>query len=141
MNEFMINSISIILILVIVYLILINLIKLQNLKYRKKEYNLSKYAININTSCDNASTILDNLIEDIFNEYLILNIEYKEYPYINEELENQINKEVSEIVVNRLSQSIIDKLCLTYNKNSIGDIIAKKVYLRTITYTMKKNKK
>lgn len=132
-------GLSVILLLLYIY----SLIRV-NLRYSKKlkvEMQLKEYEININTN-ENQDLLefLDNIIETIFNEYILLNIECQKVEYIDTELEISIVKEVSEKVISSISPILLTKLSLIYNYDKIPEIIGNRVYLHVINYTISKNK-
>lgn len=136
-NPYLIN-----LLLILIYLLLLTIIlyifkKVQNLK---KQLNLKEYEINISTTIDdNTFGLLDKLISDCFLEYVVLNVEYKDIQYIDSELEKEITKAVSYMVIERLSPTLITKISLVYNVNNITDLVSKRVYLQVVNYSIEKN--
>lgn len=111
---------------------------------RKMTYDLQneRYNINVNATIDNnIIDFLDSFIEDVFNEYLILNVEFREdRDYINGEVENEMSKEIAYIVMSRMSPAFIDKVSLIYNRQELPTIISHKVHMFTMNYVIKKNK-
>lgn len=111
---------------------------------RKMTYDLQneRYNINVNATIDNnIIDFLDSFIEDVFNEYLILNIEFREdRDYINGEVENEMSKEIAYIVMSRMSPAFIDKVSLIYNRKELPTIISHKVHMFTMNYVINKNK-
>lgn len=111
---------------------------------RKMTYDLQneRYSINVNATIDNnIIDFLDSFIEDVFNEYLILNIEFREdRDYINGEVENEMSKEIAYIVMSRMSPAFIDKVSLIYNRKELPTIISHKVHMFTMNYVINKNK-
>lgn len=82
-------------------------------------------------------SILDSFIQDIFSEYIILNIEFK-YEIVNSKVESIILKDVSELVFTRMSPLLYKKMRIIYSEDQLTDIITKKVDLLCIDYSMKK---
>ena len=111
---------------------------------RKMTYDLQneRYNINVNATIDNnIIDFLDSFIEDVFNEYLILNVEFREdRDYINGEVENEMSKEIAYIVMSRMSPAFIDKVSLIYNRKELPTIISHKVHMFTMNYVINKNK-
>lgn len=129
----------------IIVLILLNLIisiysKINDIRIKKINNRNSMYVANINAVIDESVyKLLDTLIEECFNEYLVLNVLYNKPDYINNELENEICTNVANLVGSRISPTLIDKLSLVYNPNMIGELIAKKTYIYTLNYTVQTN--
>ena len=63
-----------------------------------------------------------------------MNLEHKNYEHINTELEQQIMNDVIQIVMARISTSILQTMSLYYAKDTIEDIIAEKVYFQVTIY-------
>lgn len=129
----------------IIVLILLNLIisiysKINDIRIKKINNRNNMYVANINAVIDESVyKLLDTLIEECFNEYLVLNVLYNKPDYINNELENEICTNVANLVGSRISPTLIDKLSLVYNPNMIGELIAKKTYIYTLNYTVQTN--
>ena len=115
-----------------------------NLKYAKESktrLRLEEYRINMNLNIeDNVINQFNNLIINTFNEYIALNIEFKELEVITPDIENTISREVAKNVVEKMSPVFYDKLSLIYNKKEIPKIISNTVYMQTLAYTIEKNR-
>lgn len=107
----------------------------------KREVQLDQYNIEINAPMDTSIiNMLDEFIKKEFDDYTILNIECKQdLIYINNDLEQKINKDVAYNVLKRVSPIMLLKLSMYYNKNSLNDIIINKIYMMTLTYVIGKN--
>ena len=136
-NPYLINLLLILICLLLLTIILYIFKKVQNLK---KQLNLREYEINVSTIVDdNTFGLLDKLVSDCFLEYVVLNVEYKEIQYIDSELEKEITKAVSYMVLERLSPTLITKISLVYNVNNLADLVSKRVYLQVVNYSIEKN--
>lgn len=136
-NPYLINLLLILICLLLLTIILYIFKKVQNLK---KQLNLREYEINVSTIVDdNTFGLLDKLVSDCFLEYVVLNVEYKEVQYIDSELEKEITKAVSYMVLERLSPTLITKISLVYNVNNLADLVSKRVYLQVVNYSIEKN--
>lgn len=140
------NKTIIIILGIIVLSILILLwskIKLNNqlIKESKAKIKLKEYNINMNLNIEeNIINQFNTLISNTFNEYIALNIEFRELEMITPDIENTISKEVAKNVVEKMSPVFLDKLSLIYNKKEISKIISNTVYMYTLSYTIEKNK-
>ena len=83
--------------------------------------------------------ILDRIVEDSFNYYQLLNLSGKDNAYINEDTQQKIIYDVLSNVLSSVSDSIIGKLSLIYKKDYIEDLIARKVQLVVLDYTISIN--
>lgn len=114
---------------------MINTIKIKN-----KELNLREYDLNINSDInDDIFILLDKIIQECFSEYTILNLEYRNIEYINEELEQLITQEVAHRVIDRISPTLISKISLIYNISNFDQLLSERVYLATMAYSLQKN--
>ena len=115
-----------------VWFFLLDLIRVKNKEIDNKQLEL---LLKINPS--EYINILDSFIQDIFSEYIILNIEFK-YEIVNSKVESIILKDVSELVFTRMSPLLYKKMRIIYSEDQLTDIITKKVDLLCIDYSMKK---
>lgn len=83
--------------------------------------------------------LLDKIIDSIFARYQIMNLAHVNNLYINDELQQKIIKEVFETVYISISDTVIDKLSLVYNREYIDDVIAQKVQMIVLNYTIEIN--
>lgn len=126
----------------LIIITLLSKINLNNQMARecKGRIKLEEYKINMNLNID--TTIIEQLeflIEDTFNEYIALNIEFRELSYITAEIEDIIFRDVSKQVVDKMSPVFFDKISLIYNKAHFSTLITNRVYLHTINYSLSKN--
>ena len=126
----------------LIIITLLSKINLNNQMARecKGRIKLEEYKINMNLNID--TTIIEQLeflIEDTFNEYIALNIEFRELAYITAEIEDIICREVSKQVVDKMSPVFFDKISLIYNKTHFSTLITNRVYLHTVNYSLSKN--
>lgn len=113
----------------------------QLIKESKAKIKLEEYNINMNLNIeDNTISQFNTLIANTFNEYIALNIEFRELEIITPDIENTISKDVAKNVVEKMSPVFLDKLSLIYNKKEISKIISNTVYMYTLSYTIEKNK-
>jgi len=136
------QSIMVAIMIVVFILLVVEIFNiLIKMRLNQKEIELEKYNIELNTSIEESIIVmLDNLINTIFEDYIILNIACQNILYITPELEQKISKEISYKISERISPIMIIRLSTYYNKDSIGDIIAEKVYMKTLNYVVNQNK-
>ena len=128
---------GIIIFIILLYIISLTLLNFREIKESKQITMLREYEINMNCNVDiDIMERLDQMIMNCFNEYMILNIEFRELDYINKEMEDIIVREVSHMVIDRISPVFLNKISLMYNKDTLSDIISKKVYLHTMNYVL-----
>ena len=118
---------------------IIRIIK-ESQKLKKRKLDIKQYEIDIKTEIGkDINEMLDNMIEQCFQEYTILNLIYKSDYYIKEEEEIKINKDIANIVSQRLSDVFMKQLALYYKEESIPDIIAKRINFRVTNFVMEHN--
>ena len=83
--------------------------------------------------------IVDQLIQDNLAEYRILKLESVEKLYINEETQNKIFEYVLRKVMYQLSPIYLQKLSYIYNESKLNEIIAQKINLHILEYTVEVN--
>ena len=76
-----------------------------------------------------------------FQDVLANNIEITQMNYINKETEVKLRKELTDKVTATLSESLIDKLSLIYDPDSLPTAISEKILLTVMTYKVQCNSK
>lgn len=142
MRQYLEASAMILVAMIMIYLALATYNLLKTNRKMTHDFHLERYKVNMEINVDeNIIKFLDELIENTFNEYLVLNIECNEnIKYIKTELETQISKDVSYQVLKKLSPVFMDKLSLIYNRDEIPNIVSTKVYIYTLNYVIEKNR-
>ena len=134
----MLNTEQIIL-MVILYISIMGVV-LKILKQRDKKIKLKKYEIDLTYgSSFNIEKQLDLLIDGIFDEYKIYYLEYRDENYIKEMDEQEIIKNLSDTVLERISPTFMTQLSTYFNIDSLGNIIATKISLKVNEYRISKN--
>lgn len=140
------NTLNIILTYTLVVSIIILLLSISyhliiRLKQKKRDLNLREYELNISSSMEeDIFGLLDKVIQEAFNEYTVLNIEYHEdITYIDAELEKIITQEVAHKVIDRISPALISKISLVYNIANLDKLLSERTYLCTLHYVLSKN--
>ena len=120
--------------------IMLILYHIGNKKHQRDLLELSRYSINVQAIIDNSiPQILENIINDAFQDYQIMVLIPKNELYITDEREKEIRRDLVEKVVNRISPMAIDKISLFYNVHRIDEIIADKVYITVMNYVVSHN--
>ena len=110
------------------------------LRQRDKKIKLMKYEIDIKYSTDpNIEARLDSIINSVFDEYRLLNLEFRNDEYIKESDEKKIIAEVSDSVVQRISPVLLTQLSTYFNRESIGEVIGVKIATRVMEYRISRN--
>lgn len=113
-------------------------IKLVQLKIEKNEILKKQILYNTPLHIDDID-VLDNIIQEEFNLYQIMNLAHQDNLYINPEMQANIITEVLRNVLDKISPDLYDKLSLYYKKDHIDDIIFNKIKLVIINYTIEIN--
>lgn len=110
-------------------------------KHKKILENLTTYEIDISATIDEEiPRILDIFVHNVFSDYRAMYLEAQDIGYIDTEKEKEITKEVSKLCAERLSNAMVHKLSLFWKPQSIGSVIADKVYLTVVAYVADHNK-
>ena len=111
----------------------------------KYDINYKEYTKNSGITLEECESLLDEFITREFDNYCILNLNYQDIEYVNSTMENEIMKDVINIVQERISDNLIIKMNYFYSKKAISDIIAEKVFILKTSYSLsiniKNNKK
>lgn len=104
-------------------------------KHKKILENLTTYEIDANASIDaEIPKILELFVSEIFADYRAKNLDPIDREYISQDDEQLIIAEMASLCSERLSPAMIHKLSLFWNPDSIGAVIADKIYLTVIAY-------
>lgn len=123
----------------IMYLSIMGII-IKILRQRDQKIKLQKYKIDIEFGSDNRTEVqLDNLINSVFEEYRLYNLEYKDDVYIKEMEEKEIITDVCDMVIKRISPVFLTQLSTYFNTDSIGEIIASKICTKVAEYRVQRN--
>lgn len=107
--------------------------------YYKQRFKLEKYKIDVELDLSKENkNVLDDIIAECFKEYILLNVEFKKCA-ITAEMEESITKAVCTNVIDSISETMLNKVGLFYNVNNLNLIIANKVYLLMMDYSIAKN--
>jgi hypothetical protein len=106
-----------------------------------KRLNISLLEIQLNAKIDKSIVdTLDAFIEDIFNDYIILNTEYMgDNIYISSDMEQKMVTEIATIVGDRLSATMYKQLSVYYSESTIPTVISNKIYELVMAYAIEKN--
>ena len=104
----------------------------------KREFEERKFNFSVEPK-ETDFMIIDQLIQDNLAEYRILKLESVEKLYITEEIQNKIFEYVLRKVMYQLSPVYFEKLSYIYNKDKLDEIIAQKINLHILDYTVEVN--
>ncbi len=104
----------------------------------KREFEERKFNFSVEPK-ETDFMIIDQLIQDNLAEYRILKLESVEKLYINEETQNKIFEYVLRKVMYQLSPIYLEKLSYIYNKDKLDEIIAQKINMYILDYTVEVN--
>ena len=87
-----------------------------------------KKSIYLNTEIDfkKITDTLDLFIQETLSEFIIFNSKYTSRANISEELADQMPKELSYMVLSRLSEGMKEQLCLIYNEEKINEVVTRR---------------
>lgn len=112
-------------------------------KYLNNKNNTIREMTYRNTKIDYAAinTNLDVFINDNLNELLIFNEEYLKYANIPESLVNQMPKDLSMMVLTRMSDILRAQLEIVYKKEKLTEVVTRRCIAACIDYTTNYNSK
>lgn len=124
----------------ILFLIVSIFIFISRSKDRRDKLQLEQLRLNFEYKpSEDDFTIIDNLIETNLAEYRILKLEHVEKLYINEDIQKKIFEYVLRKVMYQLSPLYIQRLSYIYNKDRLDEIIAQKINMHILNYTIEVN--
>ena len=110
------------------------------IRINKEKNDIAAFDIHVKTAADKEAIVaLDTLIEDCLTEYVILNLGFEKTKHINQEEEQKIIYAVAQMVEERISPILLDKLNFFYHEQAIFDVIGKKVYIKVMNYVLINN--
>lgn len=83
--------------------------------------------------------IIETLIQENLAEYRINKLEHVEKLYITEEIQKKIFEYVLRKVMYQISPIYLQKLSYIYNKDKLNEIIAQKINMYILDYTIEVN--
>lgn len=112
-------------------------------KVKNNKLKLEKKKINLNLPINQENlNLLDIIINMRFQDVLANNVSLSgEKVYITGEIEKKLRNELKTKVENSMTQPIIDKLSVIYNKDAIPNIIAEKIIIAVLAFKVGKNTK
>lgn len=124
---------------IILFIILIMVMnKLSKEMQYKREYDERIFNLNFNLNNDDIK-LLDNLIKEELEKYIIINFEHNPNLYIKEKEQNKMIKELLKQTLYKLSPILKNKLEYVYNKEVVEDIILEKIKFSTMEYVISVN--
>lgn len=108
--------------------------------YLRRKNAVEELRANLELSIDNSvPMLLDSIIQECFEEYMVLNEEYKDEPYITKDREEEIMKGVGNLTANRMSKSLQTKLTTYYDADAIEKVISDKIYILVMNNSIEAN--
>ena len=104
----------------------------------KNSIELDKLIKDINID-DSILALLDDLINETLDEYILLNVAPKQLVYINNNIQDEITNFLKEEIPNRISVAVLTKLCYKYSKDYIPELIGTRIYIAVLNYTLQFN--
>ena len=137
------NNLVIILIAIIVCLIYSSIMACIVWKFRLTEdkiFNDYKMQLaNVPLHFEDDMKLLNQIIDDEFSQYQIMNLAHRDNLYINQELESRIITDLLRNVLGQISDDLRMRLELYYNNDRLDDIIFNRIKMIVINYTIEIN--
>ena len=136
MNEFTaINYIIVLIAMLMVYKISM---KFLDTMRHKNDMELMKFQITTEINSD-IMDLFDNFLSDCFDDYILDHPEYVDAVYLTSQQELSVRNDMINLVGDRISPFLYQKLSLYYNEEVLPDIIARRVYHLVTAYAINKN--
>lgn len=88
---------------------------------------------------DKITKVLELVIQDCFSDYQILRLIPLNEDYITEDREQEIRRDLVDMVSTRISPYTLEKLSLIYNPAHIAEVISDKIYITVMEYVLSVN--
>lgn len=82
--------------------------------------------------------ILDNVIQTVFDNYVLTEIETNSTFIKNKDTEITMTKDITELVIDKMSPVLFRNLSLVYNKKELAQFISDRVYMQVFAYWVAK---
>ena len=106
----------------------------------KAKNNIEQHRIQLDYEIDTTvPETLDKMIMESFEEYMILNESFNDVQFLSRDMEEKISHGVNAVVSRKLSDIFKIKLATYYNEENIPEIIAQKIYILVMNYSIKTN--
>lgn len=129
-------------IIIAIYLVIIlawrTISKALDINYQKNKIE-SDRLIKDTIIDDSALKMLDSLINEIIEEYVILELRPKNVFYINNNIESEMREYIVDQITERMPVLLMKKLEYVCNPNHIGELIGKRVYMSVMNYVLEFN--
>ena len=135
MNNFNIVAAIVLIAMGLLYKIAMKFIDVQ---HHKIDLDLMKFQIETKIDSE-ILTLFDEFLSDCFDDYILDHPKIMEAVYISEQQELTIRNDMIDIVGDRISPFLYQKLSLYYNETILPDIIARRVYHLVTAYVVDKN--
>lgn len=138
----MIVELQKLLILVIILIVLILVFKTINnlIKVYSKKIDIDETNSMLNTALDTSILdILDKMIIESADKYKVFNIEFKDVPYITDDIQNEMIRNILSDVLHSISPYMRKKLYCVYDQKYIENVILEKIQVIVLDYTLEIN--
>lgn len=111
----------------------------RNINLKHRELNIKELDKVTKESFDSTMNVVEEIINDIFTRYTIMNTELKDDLYMNEDMIHDMMFNVLKETYLCMSPQLMSRLVTIYNSDYVDDIIAKKVQMITMSYVIQVN--
>lgn len=111
----------------------------KSIEAKHRELNIIESQNISKESFDATMKLVDQILDDIFVRYTIINTDSKDDLYMNEEMINKMMFDMLKEAYLCVSPQLMHKLTSIYNRTYVDDVIAKKVQMITMSYAIDVN--
>ena len=123
--------------MVIMFMILIK-------KDKKENNDIELLKIHLNTDISEKRLILDNLVQDALNDYVIFNLGTVDEPYITEDVQQDMLKYIVKNVLLHMTPAIMDNIAIGYPADDIDKLansIQERAHYFVLQFSIEQNSK
>lgn len=138
----MIIELQKVLILVIILIVLVMGFRTINnlIKVYSKKIDIDETNSMLNTALDTSILdTLDKMIIESADKYKVFNIEFKDVPYITDDIQKEMIRNILSDIFHSMSPYMKKKLYCIYDQKYIENIILEKVQVIVLDYTLEIN--
>lgn len=131
-------------IIIVPIIILLSIAKYNQFKTEQimNEHQFRILDASMQVNLEEVISLFDGFIDIVMQEHMQLNFDYKDISYINTELEEELLRNISNKVMDRISPFIVTKLSLIYRIESdddLAELITTRTYLKLLKYITQLN--
>lgn len=126
-------------ILVVIGGVLLIASKYFDLKKKEHDREIMKLQLSVNIDREPIIKTLDEFIEEVFNDYISQHVKYINMVYISNDMQKTIITDLVDMVSERMSPYLYQRLSLIYNEKAIPEVLSNKIVMMVTLFSSDKN--